>query len=208
MDYNDDINVNYKIVFIGDSNVGKTNIINKMMDHPSCTKNNENVKSTIGVDFVTRVINIDNNLIKMQIWDTAGQEKYRFVTNSYYRGARLIVLVYDITNTDSFKNLDKWIKEVNQHVKNHKIILIGNKIDTNIRAIGKTDGLIFAADNNCEYIETSALSGEKIMDVYEQIIKYITEDIINNIDNNDYCTDDIIMLTNKKVRKQKICCGN
>ena len=102
----------FKIVLVGDSGVGKTNLLTRF------SKNEFNLESraTIGVEFATRTITTENNdVIKAQIWDTAGQDRYRAIASSYYRGAMGALLVYDITKTKSFENIDKWLVELREH---------------------------------------------------------------------------------------------
>ena len=98
-------NLIFKIVLIGDSNVGKTNILSKYLQNEF----NPDSKATVGVEFGSKTININNNVIKAQIWDTAGTEKYRSITNAYYKGAKGAFVVYDISRKTSFNNIDKWL---------------------------------------------------------------------------------------------------
>lgn len=115
-----------KLVLVGDSGVGKSNIISRF------TKNQFNLesKTTIGVEFATKVIEIDNRSIKVQIWDTAGQERYRSMASAYYRGAVGALLVYDITRASSFENLQKWLKELKNYGSEDMVcLMVGNKSD-------------------------------------------------------------------------------
>ena len=118
--------ITLKIVLVGDSGVGKSNIISKY------TKNEFNYesKTTIGVEFATKALVQENKTIKVQIWDTAGQERYRSMASAYYRGAMGALLVYDITRASSFENLDKWLKELKNY-GNEDIVcrMVGNKSD-------------------------------------------------------------------------------
>src|SRR5437870_2332915 len=99
----------FKIILIGDSGVGKSSILYRLSDDKF-----SDVTSTIGVDYKTKIMNIDNKNIKLMIWDTAGQERFRAITSSYYRNVHGAILVYDITNRESFNNLHKWITAIEQ----------------------------------------------------------------------------------------------
>lgn len=130
------------MVLIGDSGVGKSNLLSRF------TRNEFNLdsKSTIGVEFATRSIQVDGKTIKAQIWDTAGQERYRAITSAYYRGAVGALLVYDTTKEQTFANCERWLKELREHAdKNIVIMLVGNKIDQkHVRAIKTDQGAEFA----------------------------------------------------------------
>ena len=130
------------VVLIGDSGVGKSNLLSRF------TRNEFNLdsKSTIGVEFATRSIQIDGKTIKAQIWDTAGQERYRAITSAYYRGAVGALLVYDIGKSSSFENVSRWLKELRDHAdSNIVIMLVGNKTDKrHLRAVSTEDGKAFA----------------------------------------------------------------
>ena len=135
------------MVLIGDSGVGKSNLLSRF------TRNEFNLdsKSTIGVEFATRSIQIDNKTIKAQIWDTAGQERYRAITSAYYRGAVGALLVYDISKSLSFENVTRWLKELRDHAdSNIVIMLVGNKTDQrHLRAVPTEDGKNFASTLRC-----------------------------------------------------------
>ena len=177
MDYDTDnkIFAIYKVVLIGDSGVGKTNIISRFTDNTF----ELNTKSTIGVEFRTRTMEVGNKLIKLQIWDTAGQERYRAITHAYYRGAHGVILVYDVTSIESFNHLSKWLEEIKYHATNAKLIIIGNKIDMkHLRMVRMEDAVEFAKKHGCVYMETSALNGDNILEAYEYIGKMVIEETI------------------------------
>ena len=121
------------VVLIGDSGVGKSNLLMRF------TRNEFNMesKSTIGVEFANRTIQIDGKTIKAQIWDTAGQERYRAITSAYYRGAFGAFIVYDISKSSTFENVDAWLKELRAHASDDIVImLVGNKSDLrHVRAV-------------------------------------------------------------------------
>merc|ERR1711959_322703 len=126
MSKDDEYDYLFKVVLIGDSGVGKSNLLSRF------TRNEFNLetKSTIGVEFATRSIQADGRTIKAQIWDTAGQERYRAITSAYYRGAVGALLVYDISKQQTFKNVERWLTELRENAApNIVIMLVGNKAD-------------------------------------------------------------------------------
>ncbi|EEP79272.1 GTP-binding protein ypt3 [Uncinocarpus reesii 1704] len=131
-----------EIVLIGDSGVGKSNLLSRF------TRNEFNLdsKSTIGVEFATRSIQVDSKTIKSQIWDTAGQERYRAITSAYYRGAVGALLVYDISKHQTYENVTRWLKELRDHAdSNIVIMLVGNKSDLrHLRAVPTEEAKQFA----------------------------------------------------------------
>jgi len=116
----------FKLVLIGDSGVGKSCLLLRFADD-SFT---DSYISTIGVDFRFRTVNIDMKTVKLQIWDTAGQERFRTITSAYYRGAHGIIMVYDVTNYETFEHVEEWLNEVNRHASESTLkLLVGNKAD-------------------------------------------------------------------------------
>lgn len=116
----------FKIVIIGDSGVGKTNLLSRFVDGTFSIDS----KPTIGVEFATKTHNIDGKIIKNQIWDTAGQERFRAITNAYYRGAQGAVVVYDLTKSRTFDHIEKWLAELRDNAEQDiTIMLLGNKCD-------------------------------------------------------------------------------
>jgi len=161
----------FKIVLIGDSGVGKSNLLSRF------TKNEFNLesKTTIGVEFATKSIISENKVIKAQIWDTAGQERYRAITNAYYRGAVGALLVYDITKQSTFDNVEKWLKELREHAEPHIVVmLVGNKSDLkNLRAVKQEDASAFAEKHRLAFMETSALESSNVDMAFQTIITEI-----------------------------------
>ena len=135
-----------KIIVVGDSGVGKTNLINRF----ASDKFDTNSKSTIGVEFVYKTLKINKEIIKVEVWDTAGQERYRSITSSYYKGANGAIIVYDITDEDSFKNVESWMNEVIKKGKqNMQFLLVGNKKDLiNDRVVSEQKGIDKAKELN------------------------------------------------------------
>ncbi|KAL4290088.1 hypothetical protein GQ457_14G009530 [Hibiscus cannabinus] len=167
----DDYDYLFKVVLIGDSGVGKSNLLSRF------TKNEFSLesKSTIGVEFATRSIRVDDKVIKAQIWDTAGQERYRAITSAYYRGAVGALLVYDVTRHVTFENVDRWLKELRGHTDaNIVIMLVGNKADLrHLRAVSAEDAKAFAERENTFFMETSALESLNVEDAFTQVLAQI-----------------------------------
>ncbi|CAN4110747.1 unnamed protein product [Withania somnifera] len=150
----------FKVVLIGDSGVGKSNLLSRFTRNEFLLES----KSTIGVEFATRTLQVEGRTIKAQIWDTAGQERYRAITSAYYRGALGALLVYDVTKPTTFENVSRWLKELRDHAdSNIVIMLIGNKTDLrHLRAVATEDAQSFAEKEGLSFIETSALEATNI----------------------------------------------
>ncbi|KAL8088591.1 ras-related protein RABA3-like [Apium graveolens] len=161
----------YKVVVIGDSAVGKSQILSRFTKNDFCLDS----KSTIGVEFQTRTVTINSKLVKAQIWDTAGQERYRAVTSAYYRGALGAMLVYDITKRQTFDHVARWVEELRAHADNTIVImLIGNKADlVDLRAVSTEDATEFAEDQGLFFFETSALNGDNVEAAFFKLLKEI-----------------------------------
>nr|XP_043638198.1 ras-related protein RABA4d [Erigeron canadensis] len=159
-DFNSKIDYVFKVVLIGDSAVGKSQLLARF------AKNEFSVdsKATIGVEFQTKTLVIDQKMVKAQIWDTAGQERYRAVTSAYYRGAVGAMLVYDMTKRQTFDHMTRWLEELRGHAdKNIVIMLIGNKCDlASLRAVPVEDAQEFAERENLCFMETSALEATNV----------------------------------------------
>ncbi|CAM8941500.1 unnamed protein product [Rhodiola kirilowii] len=161
----------FKIVLIGDSGVGKSNLLSRFTRNEFCLES----KSTIGVEFATRTLQVEGRTIKAQIWDTAGQERYRAITSAYYRGARGALLVYDTTKPTTFENVSRWLKELRDHADaNIVIMLIGNKTDLkHLRAIATEDAQSYAEKEGLSLIETSALESTNVEKAFQTILSEI-----------------------------------
>lgn len=135
----EEFNMIFKVVLIGDSGVGKTNIMSRYIKDEFSIE----TKTTVGVEFGAKKLEINGNNIKAQIWDTAGQERYKSITNAYYKGAKGALIVFDITRSSSFESVDKWLIELKSKCEvDVSIILIGNKCDLeNERAVSKEESM-------------------------------------------------------------------
>lgn len=167
----------FKIFLVGDHYVGKTSLINRFTEDSFVST----YISTIGVDFKRRNVTINGEIVQLQIWDTAGQEKFRTITSSYYRGTHGIIIVYDICDKVSFDNLTGWIEEVDKNTGKGVIKLImGNKVDKKMnRIVDYNTAKQYADDRNIKYIETSAKSSENVTEAFtlltEEILKVTNE---------------------------------
>ncbi|OAF70554.1 Ras-related protein Rab11A [Intoshia linei] len=171
----------FKLVLIGDSGVGKSNLLARF------TRNDFNLesKSTIGVEFATRTILVDGKSIKAQIWDTAGQERYRAITSAYYRGAVGAILVYDIAKQTTFENVERWLKELKLHADtNTCIMLVGNKCDLkHLRAINKETSEEYCKANGLSFMETSALDSTNVETAFYSILGNIYANVSKKTSN-------------------------
>ena len=143
----------FKLLIIGESGVGKTCLLLRFTDDSFIS----NHLTTIGIDFKIKIINLDNKLIKLQIWDTTGEERFRTITKTYYKGAHDIILTYDVTDINSFKNIRNWIKQIEQNVQNSVCkVLVGNKCDKNERLVSFDEGQKLAKEFGMQFFENSA----------------------------------------------------
>ena len=168
----------FKIIILGDCNIGKSCLLNKYINNQIENK----YSTTIGVDFGVKHININDSNIKLQIWDTAGQESFRSITRSFYRLSAGIILMYSINNRKSFENLSSWLNDINKELnyRNIPIFLIGNKCDlNNEREVTIQEGIKFAKENNMLFKEISIKNDNKSTKVFN----ILAEDIFNKIKN-------------------------
>lgn len=162
----------FKLLLIGDSGVGKTCILFRFSDDAF----NATFISTIGIDFKIKTIELQGKKIKLQIWDTAGQERFQTITTSYYRGAMGIMLVYDITQSATFSNIHKWLRNIEDHATDNVAkLILGNKCDmTNRRQVQPEEGEQLAKSKGLKFLETSAKANINI----EKAFQMIAEDIL------------------------------
>ena len=153
----------FKVVVIGDSGVGKSNLLSRF------TRNEFNLesKSTIGVEFATRTVSMEGKTIKAQIWDTAGQERYRAITSAYYRGADGIIMVYDVTSSESFDHVSDWLTEVNRYANEGTCkLLVGNKCDMEDKVVTTEAAKEYADGLGIPFLETSAKNATNVEEAF------------------------------------------
>nr|KJB28020.1 hypothetical protein B456_005G022300 [Gossypium raimondii] len=167
----------FKIVIIGDSAVGKSNLLSRFARNEF----NAHSKATIGVEFQTQSVEIDGKEVKAQIWDTAGQERFRAVTSAYYRGAFGALLVYDISRRATFDNVARWLDELNLAK-----MLVGNKCDLeNTREVSLDEGKSLAESEGLFFIETSALDSTNVWTAFEIVIREIYNNVSRKVLSSD-----------------------
>lgn len=157
------LSIRYKVVFIGNPTAGKTSLLNRICHD----KFIQNYDSTIGVDFFTKTVFFNETIFKIQLWDSAGQEKYRALIPSYIRGACIIFLIYDLNHSESFDAINNWLGFVNQYTNKEqvKLVLVGNKKDLE-RKVKYEDGLNLAKKEGMLFFETSAKTGEGVVEMF------------------------------------------
>ncbi|KAG1238073.1 hypothetical protein G6F68_000357 [Rhizopus microsporus] len=172
----------FKIIIIGDSGVGKSNLLLRYTSNEFL----QDSRSTIGVEFATKTINIDNHVIKAQLWDTSGQERYKAITSAFYRGAVGALLVYDITRKASFNHIAQWLEELNEHIEDSiPLVLVGNKIDLSdtSRAVSTEEAKNYASKSKMMFFEASAYDTTNVTLAFETMFNQIYKELskINTI---------------------------
>ena len=199
----------FKLILIGNSCVGKSSIIQRYIQKTF----NDEYTCTIGVDFFMKTLDINDNLIKLQLWDTAGTEKFKSITTGYYRGANAAFVVFDLTSRISFDSVSDWIQNYYNYSNPNSeknVVLIGNKSDLKEnREISDEEIYKFSINNNIKYFETSAKNGNNIEECFyyiaEKLMKDMKEKGDDNNDNNNIIKSD--NLKNKKdIIGEKKCC--
>ncbi|CAN6475935.1 unnamed protein product [Victoria cruziana] len=164
----------FKLLLIGDSGVGKSSLL---LSFTSDTF--EDLSPTIGVDFKVKMVTVGGKRLKLAIWDTAGQERFRTLTSSYYRGAQGVIMVYDVTRRETFKNLSEvWAKEIDLYSTNQDCIkmLVGNKVDKDSeRVVTKKEGIEFAREYGCLFLECSAKTRVNVEQCFEELVLKILD---------------------------------
>eukprot|EP01066_Platyproteum_vivax_P008845 Platyproteum_vivax@DN3815_c0_g1_i1.p1 len=157
---NPDYDYLFKLLLIGDSSVGKSCLLLRFADDTYT----DSYISTIGVDFKIRTIDLDGKTVKLQIWDTAGQERFRTITSSYYRGAHGIIIVYDVTDKDSFQHVKNWINEIDKYAtESVNKLLVGNKCDlASKKVVSYDEGKELADSLGIRFLETSAKNAHNV----------------------------------------------
>ena len=204
---NEEEEIKFKILVLGDSSVGKTTLLLKYVDGYFPTL----YVATIGVEFKTKKINVDGIDITLQIWDTAGQERFRSVTKSFLKGADGIIYVYDVKNKESFDNLKTWINTAEESITDFKKIIIGNKIDIEDKKKVSTEMLEkFCEKQNLKGLETSAKNGTNVNEMFELLTKMIIdgktkEELLIKYNNEGKAKGKNIKKKDQKKKKKKFC---
>ena len=165
----------FKLILVGDSGVGKSCLLLRFADDTYT----QSYISTIGVDFKIKTIQLDDKTVKLQIWDTAGQERFRTITSSYYRGAHGIIIVYDVTDRESFNNVKHWIEEINKYAADGvKKLLVGNKSDLQSKKVVSFDEARELADSlGIGFMETSAKNSHNVEQAFHLMANEIKEKV-------------------------------
>ena len=164
----------YKILLLGDSSVGKTCFLMRYTDNTF----QDIHMSTIGLDYKLKNVQLeDGKMVKIQVWDTAGQDRFRSITKNYYKGAHGIILIYDVTENKSFENVKNWMNQIKEEVSNRvTIVLVGNKIDDEEnRKITTEQGESMAKEFDIMFFECSAKTGENIDGIFNNLVKKVVE---------------------------------
>ncbi|KAJ2725409.1 Ras- protein Rab-18-B [Coemansia sp. Benny D115] len=171
-----ELTATFKLLLVGDSNVGKSSILLRFTDDNFLPP--EETSATIGVDFKVKHYTIDGNRYKLTIWDTAGQERFRTLTSSYYRGAQGVILVYDVSNRESFVHLDTWMDELNTYCSNEDVVkmVVGNKIDKDDeRQVTRAEGAEYARKHQMLFLECSAKTKIGVQQAMEELVARVIE---------------------------------
>uniref|UniRef100_A0AC34G4W6 Uncharacterized protein n=1 Tax=Panagrolaimus sp. ES5 TaxID=591445 RepID=A0AC34G4W6_9BILA len=211
MSSNNEFDYLFKVVMIGDSGVGKSNLLSRF------TSNEFDLgsKTTIGVEFASKTISFDGKKIKAQIWDTAGQERYRAVTAAYYRGAVGAIVVYDITKHGTFENIETWLNELQKYTSDQNLIImvIGNKCDLrHLRNVPIEEAKAFVESHGYSFFETSALDSTNVEAAFTNILTEIYKSTKNRQQNStpniapQNSTNITFQRSTQEPNKRK-CCG-
>ena len=190
---------NYKIVILGDQFVGKTSILNKF----KYENTEEKYTPTIGIDFLTKNVYLEDKTIRLIMWDTAGSERFKSLIPSYIKNANAIILAYDITSKSSFISLDKWLADISDKVPaNAYIIISGNKLDLEgKRQVGVDEVKKFADEKKLKYIETSSKTGENIKLLFDTITSTLYDSNIMLPEDKENKTVNVNTAINKQSKK-------
>jgi len=193
----------FKLLIVGESGVGKTCLLLQFTEGYITT----NHLTTIGIDFKIKIVNLEDKQIKLQIWDTAGQERFRTITKTYYRGAHGIILTYDVTDENSFKNIRNWVKQIEQNAQSNVCkVLVGNKCDREDRKISYDEGAKLASEFNMQFFETSAKSNYNVNETFTFLSKDILNSTMKETSSNPNTVNVIKNGREDKKDKKKKCC--
>ena len=195
-----------KILTLGDTLVGKSSIVLRFSDN----RFDDNQLATIGIDYKTKYIKVKDASVKVLLWDTAGQEKFRNIARQYYKGANGVLLIYDVCDRKTYERIGFWMDELKQNneIEQLYIILVGNKIDLEEkRVVTREEAEKYAEDNNINYLEVSAKTGEGILDLFNEVTKGTMDKVFNDQDNNeDKEKIKTYLDTNNNRKRKKKCC--
>ena len=200
----------FKVVVVGDSGVGKTNLIKRFVTDTFA----KDSKATVGVEFMSKTYIINKEIFKIEIWDTAGQERYKSITAAYYKGAKGAMIVYDVTNQNTFDNVNKWCQEIKDKAsKNINLMMIGNKTDVKDKIVVNSEmSQERAMALGIPVMETSALDSTNVQEAFFQLLremyKSIKANAVEKKDTKDGVGNDGVTL-NTQTRipdKKKSCC--
>ncbi|KAJ1738624.1 Ras- protein Rab-18 [Coemansia sp. RSA 989] len=171
-----EITSTFKILMVGDSNVGKSSILLRFTDDQFLPP--EETSATIGVDFKVKMYDVDGKKYKLTIWDTAGQERFRTLTSSYYRGAQGVILVYDVSSRETFEHLSNWMEELNTYCSSNDVVkmVVGNKIDKEAeRQVTRKEGAEYARKHQTLFLECSAKTKIGVQQAVEELVNKIVD---------------------------------
>ena len=196
----------FKVVIVGDSSVGKTNLVKRFMNNTFL----KDSKATVGVEFMSKTFIVNKKIFKVELWDTAGQERYKAITAAYYKGAKGALIVYDLTNKISYDNVDKWCNELRiKGSKNISIVMIGNKTDLKDKIVVNSEMSKEKANLlQVPVMETSALDASNVKEAFYLLIKEMYLSFTNK-DKKNTISDNInegVSLEVKKEETKKGCC--
>ena len=204
-----DIKEDYKlkVVIVGDSGVGKTNLIKRFVTNSF----NQNSKATVGVEFLSKSYRINDQVFKIEMWDTAGQERYKSITAAYYKGAKGALIVYDITQKTTFENISKWMTEIKEKSsKDMKVMIIGNKTDLkDERQVTTEEASLKAQDLGAPIMETSALDASNVKEAFYDLMKEMYKEIRKKLDIVESQAEtgkEGVQLDTNEEQKKKSCC--
>jgi len=194
----------FKLLLIGDSGVGKSCLLLRFADDTYT----DSYISTIGVDFKIRTVELDGKTCKLQIWDTAGQERFRTITSSYYRGAHGIIIVYDVTDNESFNNVRQWLQEIDRYAsENVNKLLVGNKCDIKDKKVVEHDSADqFATSVGMKFLETSAKNSHNVEQAFLTMATEIKKRISSACLNNPTKGDRNVEFIGTPVNNSQGCC--
>ncbi len=197
-----------KVVVVGDSGVGKTNLIKRFVSNAF----SQNSKATVGVEFLSKSYKINDKVFKIEMWDTAGQERYKSITAAYYKGAKGALIVYDTTQKTSFENIDKWMVEIKDKAsKDMKLMIVGNKTDLkDERQVTIEEASEKAKELEAPIMETSALDGSNVKEAFYDLLKEMYREISKKLvaveSQNEAGSAGVQLETAPEEEKKKGCC--